>query len=183
MNLIEVFKKIVTFLNKEKADYIIIGGIAVGILGEPRATGDIDIDIALHKDKIEKFLDKLKNADFLVSTAECIKKAKTTGTFQIKIADYHIDFIIASIELEKEAMQRRKTVKLYSVETNLPTPEDLILLKVIPGRPKDIADAESIAVRNSGKLDQRYLLNWARKLSDETEDARIYREIKRLLKM
>lgn len=182
MNLIKVFKKIVVFLNKEKVDYIIIGGIAVGIWGEPRATGDVDVDIILDKNEVEEFLDKLKKQGFTVSKKECLKGVKTTGTFQVRIADCHIDFIIASIELEKEAMRRKRIIKLHGADAKLPTPEDLILLKIIPGRPKDIADAESIAIKNSGKLDRKYLLDWAMRLSDETEDTRIYNEIKRLLK-
>lgn len=31
----EVFKKVVLFLNQEKLEYIIIGGVAAGVLGEP----------------------------------------------------------------------------------------------------------------------------------------------------
>ena len=52
----DVYKKIVSFLNKEKVEYIIIGGIAAGILGEPRSTCDVDIDILLPRDKIGGFI-------------------------------------------------------------------------------------------------------------------------------
>jgi len=119
MNLINVYKKVITFLNKEKFEYIVIGGIAVGVIGEPRATGDIDIDIVLEKNDIEKFLGKAKGYEFGFSAKECINRAKETGTFQIKIGEYHIDFIIASIELEKEAIRRRQLVKILGIESNL----------------------------------------------------------------
>ena len=39
-DLEDVFKKIVTFLNKGKYKYFVIGGIAAGTLGEPRMTAD-----------------------------------------------------------------------------------------------------------------------------------------------
>ena len=45
MLLEDAYKKLISFLNKEKIDYSIIGGGAAGILGEPRLTGDIDVDI------------------------------------------------------------------------------------------------------------------------------------------
>ncbi|MCM8779099.1 MAG: hypothetical protein NC898_02575 [Candidatus Omnitrophica bacterium] len=45
----DVYKKVVDFLNEEKFEYIIIGGIAGGISGEPRVTGDVDIDIQLDR--------------------------------------------------------------------------------------------------------------------------------------
>lgn len=56
----DVFKKLVSFLNKGKFEYIIIGGIASGALGEPRFTGDVEVDILLDKDNISGFLDKAK---------------------------------------------------------------------------------------------------------------------------
>ena len=107
MNLINVYKKVISFLNKEKFEYIVIGGIAVGIIGEPKMTGGIDIDIILNKRNISEFLEKAKKFGFKFSKATCIQRAKTSGIFQISLADYRIDFIIASINLEKEAIKRK----------------------------------------------------------------------------
>jgi len=181
MDLINVYKKTISFLNKEKFDYIVIGGIAAGILGEPRATGDIDIDIILDKNNISGFLKKAKKAGFLFSNKKSIYRAKKFGSFQIRFGEYNIDFIIASIDLEKEAIKRKKVIKVYNVASNIPTPEDLILLKIIPGRKIDIFDAEKIAIRNFNKLDKKYLRKWGQKLSDVAEDMRIYNEVNRLL--
>lgn len=183
MTLIDVYRKVISFLNKQKFDYIIIGGIPAGILGEPRATVDVDIDIILDKDNITEFLKKAKEAGFDFNEKKCIERAKQSGSFQVNLREYHIDFIIASIDMEREAIKRKKIIEVHNVKSNFPTPEDLILLKIIPGRSKDIVDAESIAIRQSGKLDKKYLLNWARKLSDEAEDMRIYREVKKLLEL
>lgn len=177
----DIYKKIVSFLNKEKFEYIIIGGIAAGILGEPRVTGDIDVDILLNRNNITEFLDKARRTGFKLDKQKCIKKARQTGVFQINYGVFHIDFIIASIDLEKEAIKRKRVIRLYGLKAFFPTPEDLMLLKVIPGRPQDLIDAEKVAVRHKGKLDIKYLKCWAQKLSDEAEDMRIYNEVQRLL--
>lgn len=177
----DVFKRLVSFLSKEKAEYIIIGGIAAGILGEPRLTGDIDVDILLNKDDISEFLDKAKKAGFKVTKQRCIKKAKEAGVFQINYGDFHVDFIIASIGLEIQAFKRKRAIRLYGFRTFFPTPEDFILLKIIPGRPQDLIDAEKVVIRNKRKLDKEYLKDWAKKLSDETQDMRIWNELQRLL--
>jgi hypothetical protein len=181
MNLIDVYKKVIKFLNKEKNEYLVIGGLAAGIIGEPRATGDIDIDIILDKNHIEGFLKRAKIAGFEFAFKECIKRARETGTFQIKLSSYNIDFIIVSIDLEISAIKRKRIVKIHNVSANFPTPEDLILLKIIPGRVQDMLDVEKIVIKHSGKLDRKYLLDWAQKLSDESEDMRIYKKIKKLL--
>jgi hypothetical protein len=178
----KVYKKVVTFLNRRKYKYLIIGGIAAGTLGEPRVTGDVDVDIILAQEDIVEFLDKAKKGGFKVSKEKCINTAKQRGTFQINYGDFHIDFIIASTDFEKEAFERRKIIKLFSIKASFPTPEDLILLKIIPGRKQDLLDAEKVVLRHKQKLDTDYLQSWARKLCDEAEDMRIWNELNRLLK-
>jgi predicted nucleotidyltransferase len=177
----EVYKKVVTFLNAEKYKYLIIGGIAAGTLGEPRVTGDVDVDIMMDQEHIPDFLDKVKKAGFKVSKKKCIRRAEQTGTFQINYGDFHVDFIISSTDLEQQAFKRRKTIRLYGIKAFFPTPEDLIIFKIIPGRKQDLLDAERVVLRHEGKLDTEYLKTWARKLSDQAEDMRIWNELDRLL--
>jgi predicted nucleotidyltransferase len=178
----EVYKKVVTLLNRRKYKYLIIGGIAAGTLGEPRVTGDVDVDIVLAEEDVVHFLDKAERDGFKVSKKKCINTAKQTGTFQINYGVFHIDFIISSTDFEKEAFERRKIIKLYGIKAFFPTPEDLILLKIIPGRKQDLLDADKVVLRHKEKLDINYLRSWARKLCDEAEDMRIWNELNRLLK-
>jgi len=177
----DVYKKVVIFLNKEKYEYLVIGGIAVGLVGEPRSTGDVDIDILLRPEQLPDFFRKAKRAGFKFQEAECRKQAETTGTFQVRYGDFHIDFIIASIDLERQAFKRKRIIKLYNTRASFPTPEDLILLKIVPGRPQDLVDAQGIICRYQGKLDTCYLKNWAQTLSGEAQDARIAVTLERLL--
>jgi len=177
----EVYKKVVTFLNAEKYKYLIIGGIAAGTLGEPRVTGDVDVDIMMDQEHIPDFLDKVKKAGFKVFKEKSIRRAEQTGTFQINYGDFHVDFIISSTELEGQAFKRRKTIRLYGIKAFFPTPEDLIIFKIIPGRKQDLLDAERIVMRHKDKLDIGYLKSWARKLSDQSEDMRIWNELDGLL--
>lgn len=181
MLLEEAYKKIISFLNKEKFEYLVIGGIAAGILAEPRMTLDIDIDIFLDKDNLGVFLDKVKKAGFKVDKQRCIERAKEAGVFQIGYGDFHVDFIIASIDLEKEAFKRKKALKLYNLKAFFPTPEDFILLKIVPGRSQDMLDVERAILRHKENLDIKYLKMWAQRLSDEAEDTRIWSELQRLL--
>jgi hypothetical protein len=170
----DAYKKVVSFLNKEKYKYIIIGGIAAGTIGEARATGDIDIDIIINDADIPIFLGKLKKAGFKIPKDEHLESAIQTGIFRITYKNFYIDFLIATTEIEEEAFERSKKRPLYGVKAFFPTPEDMILLKIIPGRDKDLLDAKNIAVRHKGKLDVRYLKNWAAKLCDEAENMRIW---------
>jgi hypothetical protein len=176
-----VYKDVVLFLNKYRYQYLIIGGIAAGVLGEPRATGDIDVDILLGKGEVALFLTRARSAGFKFSKKKCLEQIKKRGVFQIKSGDFHIDFIVTSIRLEEEALRRKKIIRLYGVKAFFPTAEDFILLKVIPGRPQDLIDAQKAVIRHKGKLDIKYLLSSARDLSEEAEDMRIYNTVKQLV--
>ncbi|HUV40607.1 MAG TPA: hypothetical protein VMW23_02310 [Sedimentisphaerales bacterium] len=177
-----VYKKVVTFLNRNNYKYLIIGGIAAGTLGQPRVTGDVDVDIALTLSDLPDFLDNARKAGFKIARKKCIRSSEQTGTFQINYGHFHIDFIIASTDLENQAFKRRKAIKLYGIKAFFPTAEDLLLFKIIPGRKQDLLDAENIVLRHKDKLDTKYLKTWARKLCDQAEDMRIWNELNSLLK-
>lgn len=84
-------------------------------------------------------------------------------------------------ELEQSAFKRAKRVKVLGVEANFPSPEDFILFKLIPGRPKDLLDVEAVILRHRDKLDRAYLERWAQRISDEMEDLRMFNTLKKLL--
>jgi len=182
MTLAATYKKIVKFLNSGGYNYIIIGGIAASTIGEARVTADVDVDIVIEKKDLPDFFGKVKKAGFKISVKNCTESAEQMGVFQISYGDYNIDFIIASTDFETQACARRKAIQLHGVKAFFPTPEDLILMKLVPGRARDIGDIEGIIARHGNKLDRKYLKRWAMKLCDEAEDMRIWNELKRLLK-
>ncbi len=51
----EDFKDFIKFLNEYKVRYLLVGGWAVGIYGNPRATKDIDFFIATDDENIHNF--------------------------------------------------------------------------------------------------------------------------------
>ena len=180
-SLPEVFKKVIIFLENNNFDYLVIGGIASATLGYPRLTEDVDICIFIKRKEAKNFLTKVKGEGFSFDEKQVSQKIKQTGTFQIHYKELHIDFLIASTRFEKSALKRKQRIKLYDTYANFPTPEDLILFKIIPARHIDLADAENIAIRYTEKLDKKYLLEWAMKLSEAAEDLRVYNEAKKLL--
>lgn len=48
-SLDRLYTKTLAFLEKEKIPYLLIGGLAVGVLGEPRMTQDVDPIIFIPK--------------------------------------------------------------------------------------------------------------------------------------
>ncbi|MCP4344633.1 MAG: hypothetical protein GY795_03780 [Desulfobacterales bacterium] len=65
-------------LNSHKVEYLLIGGFAVGYHGYPRATGDMDIWIAVSPENADKMINLLKEFGFDVPglTADLFMKKR-----------------------------------------------------------------------------------------------------------
>lgn len=180
--LTECIIRTLTLLDKEGIDYFLLGGIALTLLGQPRFTRDVDVDILLSKEKAASFIKKAKKASFKISEKEMKERIKTFGNFRMFYNDVPVDMILSSTDIERSAFKRKTTVKIYGIKAHVPSPEDFILLKIIPGRPQDIIDAESVALKYEGKLDLEYLEKWTQKIADEMENFRVCRQLQEIMK-
>jgi len=59
IGLDSLFKKVYSILKQQRITYLLIGGLAAGVLGEPRFTRDADFLIFILRDKLKLFLDAL----------------------------------------------------------------------------------------------------------------------------
>src|SRR5512139_2957239 len=58
------FKEFLKLLTAHEVEYLLVGGYAVGYYGYPRATGDLDIWIAVHPDNAHKLMRVLSEFGF-----------------------------------------------------------------------------------------------------------------------
>ena len=177
----DLYFRVVKLLESLHRPYIIVGGMATGVLGEPRLTFDVDAILDLRTSDVDSVLQKAREEGFLFDPQSVMEDINQKGTFRLQHQKSWVDLIVASTELERSAFKRSKRVKIIGVEANFPSPEDFILFKLIPGRPKDLLDAEAVVLRQGNKLDQTYLLQWAQRISDEMQDLRVFNAAKRLL--
>jgi predicted nucleotidyltransferase len=59
-----------------------------------------------------------------------------------------IDLSIGFLPFEEEAVRRALPMKARGLEIPVATPEDLVILKAIAGRPRDIVDIEGLLAAN-----------------------------------
>lgn len=180
-DLDDLLRKTIALLDRWKIPYLLIGGLAVGIVGEARATHDIDLIIAVPLTDVDSIAKRARAAGFSIANAS-LEEARMTGALRLIWGGLHVDVIFTSTEFEQSAFSRKQRVQLAGCSIDVPTPEDLILLKLVPGRRKDFFDIESILLRHHGKLDLKYLEHWAQRLADEMEDVRMWDTLQRLLK-
>ena len=176
-----IFRDVVRVLEHDQIPYLIIGGVAQAVIGEPRMTQDVDCIVAVQTDQIAGLLNSLAAEGFEADPKIIRERVDSTGTFSVQRGRWHVDVILASTEFEQSAFKRAQRIRLYDLDVNLPTPEDLILLKLVPGRDKDLLDVRTVMMRHRQQLDVSYLEQWAQRLSDASEDSRIWETLQRLL--
>jgi len=161
MELKKLIEKISKEFEKHKIDYMIIGGQAVLIYGEPRLTKEIDITIGANIDKYRDILNIVQNLNLKILPKDPYKFVKDTMVLPLldKKTGFRIDLIFSSSEYEKEALKRVNKIKIGNTYVNYVSVEDLIIYKIISGRERDLEDLKTILIKNK-KIDEKYILKW-----------------------
>src|SRR5262249_44951584 len=74
-----------------------------------------------------------------------------------------IDIFLAESSYQESLLRRRRWAKLNGLEVWLVSQKDLVLLKLLASRPRDIADIGDV-IFMQGELDREYMRQWAAKL-------------------
>jgi predicted nucleotidyltransferase len=163
----QLLKRIAIELTKNNIPYMVIGGQAVLIYGEPRLTKDIDITLGIGCEKLEKvrlIVEKLR-LKVLVDNIEDFAKQTMVFPAMDDKSGIRIDFILSFSFYEKQAIERAKKIKLANYFIKFASLEDLIIHKIIANRGRDIEDIKSILLKNS-HYDRKYIIKWLNKFDN-----------------
>ena len=170
-----------SFLERESVRYLVIGGLAVVVVGEPRTTADADAIVFLSAAEAESLIARAAAAGFELDEAVEQERLLTTGTLRFRRGRFQLDLITASLPFEEVALERAHHHKLFGVRLPFPSPEDLILFKVLAGRDKDMLDAVGVALRHRNQLDRSYLEQTLKPLCELAEDMTAWKRLQRVL--
>jgi len=139
------FKEFIQLLIKNKAEYLIVGGYAVGIHGYPRYTGDLDIWLnptAENADLILKSVNEFGFSSFKLTQEDFIKPGNVV---QLGYPPLRIDLLteIDGVTFS-ECFENRKMVTIDGLTVNFIGYSDLLKNKKESGRPKDIGDIDNL---------------------------------------
>jgi hypothetical protein len=92
-----------------------------------------------------------------------------------------IDISLGILPFEHEMVERGSLKSFADLTVRLPTPEDLIIMKAIAHRPKDLEDIRTIADKYPD-LDMARVEGWVRTFGVALELPDLWEEIKLLFK-
>ena len=170
-------------LHKSNDRGVIIGGIAVGFLGRPRFTADVDAVFLLSTNDISQFV-KLAQAEDIfprIPEAEDFARKNRVLLMRHKPTETDIDISLGILPFEEEMVERGSTKTFADLSIRLPTPEDLVIMKAIAHRPKDLDDIRTIADKYPD-LDRKRIEEWVRSFGEALELPDLWNQIKPLVK-
>lgn len=139
------FKEFIELLIKNKAEYLIVGGYAVGVHGHPRYTGDLDIWLNPSQQNAELILKSVNEFGFSSFNLTVSDFTKPGNVIQLGYPPLRIDLLTAidGVTFE-ECFQNMRQVTIGNLTVNFIGYNDLLRNKRESGRPKDIDDIENL---------------------------------------
>ena len=143
--LLPDFLELLRFLNEERVEYLVVEGMAVNFYGYHRATGDLDLWVALsdeNQDRLAAALQKFGFSAHSVARRPLLRKPKfiRIGQQPIRI-EIHSE--VSGVEFE-QCFSRAELCRVQGVDVPFISLDDLRQNKRAAGRAKDFADLQAL---------------------------------------
>jgi hypothetical protein len=141
---VEVLRALAGVLERWGPWYL-FGAQAVIAYGYPRLSADVDVTIRLTPDTPDRFAAEMAAAGFQlrIEDPEFVRRTRVMPFVHTATA-MPLDIVLASSGLEDEFLMRARPLDIGGAVVPTIDREDLIVAKVLAGRPKDIDDARGI---------------------------------------
>jgi hypothetical protein len=152
--LVEAACEILDWLDAAAWRACVIGGLAVQRWGEPRLTQDVDVTVLVELGDETRFIDAVLGR-FEGRRPDTRRFALTYRVLLARASvGVPLDMALGSTQFEVDSVDRSSSWEIEPGRViRTCSAEDLLVHKLIAGRPRDAADVESIVVRQFGRLD------------------------------
>jgi predicted nucleotidyltransferase len=145
----DLLERLASALDRAGIRYMIIGGQAVLVHGEPRLTRDVDVTLAVDTNRLSDVVAAMTGVGLkpLVDPESFTRK-----TMVLPCADtgsgVRVDLIFSYSPYERQAVERAQSIRIGGSDVRFASVEDLVIHKVLAGRPRDIEDVVGVMRRN-----------------------------------
>ena len=137
--------------------WYVFGAQAVTAYGVPRLSADVDVTVKIVPDDPDRFVRDMEAAGFAlrVDDPDFVRRTRVMPFVHTATA-MPLDVVLAGSGLEDEFLDRARATDVGGTTVPLIDLQDLIVVKILAGRPKDLEDAQSLwRVHGPGLDDSR----------------------------
>jgi len=171
-NLEQMLRRMIDCFERLGLPYVVMGGLAVRIHALPRPTYDVDFTLSIPRSDLYKLFDAVQDMGLTVPSQYLSGWVDEVADmplvkFRTFLADgkgIDVDVFLAETDFQTNVMNNRLSVDLDGKPIWVVKPEDLLLLKLLASRPRDLIDVADL-IFIQGQLNEPYLHDWANKLN------------------
>jgi hypothetical protein len=135
--------------------WYLFGAQAVVVWGRPRLTGDVDVTVLLDPEEPEGLVAAMEAAGFRLRVSDAggfVQRTRVLPFFH-DATSLPLDLVLGGPGPEEEFARTARRVDLYGTIVPVIAPEELIVTKILAGRPKDLDDVQGILRAQDDGLD------------------------------
>lgn len=159
----DLIGRVARALEARELPFMLIGGQAVLVHGEPRLTQDVDITLAASPQRLDDVLAACRSVGLDPLPDDVAAFVRDTLVLPAADPDtgVRVDFVFSTTPYEAEAVRRAIRIDVDGTPVPFVSAEDLILHKLFAGRPRDLEDVDGIIRRKGTGIDWDYVRRWA----------------------
>jgi len=160
-----VYEEVLRAFQKNKVNYVIVGGIALNLLGGSRYTSDLDIVVELSEKNLRKIITILEKMGFRaklpVNPADITNKKIRKDWIEnknLKALNFYkptsmaeVDIIVDTPISFKHIKKNKAIVRMQKLFLPVVSIEDLIIMKKTAARDQDMVDISKLKIIKKGK--------------------------------
>ena len=152
--LAKLFADLRKALSSVKVRWYVFGAQAAIVYGSNRLTSDVDITLDLRDTSVAELLEALAKHGFepQIPDRRFIELTRVIPVVHVK-TKLPVDVVLAGPGLEDEFFERVVLISIGSTKIPFASAEDIVVMKVLSGRPKDLDDITSILAARRDTLD------------------------------
>lgn len=155
----DLLRALAAALNAQGIRWYLFGAQAVTIWGRPRLTTDVDVTVRLQSGSTADLVAALGAAGFRLSESFSNDFVRVTRVLPLihQSTGMPLDVVLAGPGLEEQFLDRAVAVAIDDIVVPVISPEDLVVTKVLAGRPKDVEDVRGVLLVRAESLDLAYI--------------------------
>jgi predicted nucleotidyltransferase len=144
--LLAALADLVKWLDDTKMPSMIIGGVAASILGQPRLTQDVDALAILPEADWDNAVFSAARHGIFPRVDNALDFARRSRVLLMRHAEsgIDIDLTFGRLSFEQTAIDNSELHDIGGLRVRLPRVEDLLIMKAVARRPKDLQDIEGL---------------------------------------
>jgi len=140
------------------------GAIALAYYATPRGTRDVDINVFLPADEIDRVLAALLPLGVDPPTPTMRRTLERDEQVRLFWAKTPLDLFFSYNELHEACVERQRKVAFGVDRITILSPEDLAIFKVLLAREKDWRDLREMLLAQAPDFDAAYATGWLERI-------------------